>query len=154
GAKHVPAISFIAAKCRCGHRGRQESSPTCVERSVKHDKGKTTMKKQKNKSSSDQNLTRRQILGLLGLATATGLAMPSLRADAAVLLGASPFDDSVFKDTCRDGNGTKYNNYDNPLAYPIVAFWLMLTTDEWGTCMTAQSGGRTDADAQQWRTKL
>lgn len=112
------------------------------------------MKNQAPKSSRDQSLTRREAIRFLGMATAaTGFAMSSLPADAAAP-EANLFDDSVFKDTCRDGNGTKYENYDNPLAYPIVAFWLMLTTDEWRGCIAAQSGTRTEDAAKQWRIKL
>jgi hypothetical protein len=42
---------------------------------------------------------------------------------------------SVFEDTCRTGNGNKYQHYDSASIYPVIAFWLMLTTDEWGDCL-------------------
>jgi len=42
---------------------------------------------------------------------------------------------SVFEDSCRVGNKGKYQKYDSSSIYPVIAFWLMLTTDEWGNCL-------------------
>jgi len=41
---------------------------------------------------------------------------------------------SVFQDSCRADNQTKYATKDEAIVYGPAAFWLMLTTDEWDTC--------------------
>jgi hypothetical protein len=56
-----------------------------------------------------------------------------------------PKDPSVFQnDKCRAGNSAKYANYDKDIVYPLLAFWLMLTTDEWDECLKDSS----------WRAQL
>jgi hypothetical protein len=51
---------------------------------------------------------------------------------------------SVFQDDCRDDNKTKYKDGDLPVLGGLLAMWLMLTTDEWSTCLKDQ----------RWRSRL
>src|SRR5262249_25580940 len=93
-------------------------------------------------------------------AAAASFSTLVLHTKAAIQPEATPDGDSAFMDNCRDNNAGKYRQYDNTVAYPIIAFWLMLTTDEWDACMdsdhTVVNGKpkRTPEEARSWRTKL
>jgi hypothetical protein len=51
---------------------------------------------------------------------------------------------SVFEDPCREGNKNKYENGDLAVLGGLLAIWLMLTTDEWSSCL----------NDPKWRARL
>jgi hypothetical protein len=76
-----------------------------------------------------------------GLAQSANLT-PGTKPHTGVISSATS--DSVFK-RCHpplqneDGAG-KYSNGDNDVVYPLVALWLMLTTEPWENCLDSERG--------------
>jgi hypothetical protein len=106
------------------------------------------------KKTTAPNISRRDMVRLTGTA---GLGMSILANTPLFAVSqkspappkstprAAPKSPSVFEnDDCREGSSIKYASYDKDIVYPLLAFWLMLTTDEWDECFK---------DAK-WRTRL
>jgi hypothetical protein len=51
---------------------------------------------------------------------------------------------SVFEDNCRDGSKSKYEKGDLAVLGGLLAMWLMLTTEEWSSCLSDSN----------WRARL
>jgi hypothetical protein len=92
----------------------------------------------KEKKNVQKPISRRDLLRM-GAAAASCTAL-SARMLAAKTRTASPRpaqgSGSVFEDDCRDGSKKKYENGDLPVLRGLLAMWLMLTTDEWSTCLS------------------
>jgi hypothetical protein len=105
------------------------------------------------KETCKKSMTRREVVRIGGAVTTCASLFAGFVAGNISLEAAenqvgpqnqAPPNHSVFEDSCRNGNKGKYQQYDSSSIYPVIAFWLMLTTDEWGTCLA-------DPD---WRKRL
>lgn len=127
------------------------------------------MKKQKVTIQSDKT-TRRDAIRLAGAALAsTGILTSCSRAVSSSKPAAGPDvpADSyhgVFADKCKCNNSGKYNTLDKTGIYPLMAFWLMLTTENWDPCWSPglppaqdcadSTPKKTEAEAMAWREGL
>jgi len=102
------------------------------------------MSGQKFVSKEQEGMTRRCALRTAGLV----LGAASLATAAEVCrLGAEPGHQpkmpggqdqdsgNVFQDSCYYEQAVKATVYDAGIAYPMFAFWLMLTTENWDDCL-------------------
>jgi hypothetical protein len=105
--------------------------------------------KRPSRSSSDtpkdsrkpSQLSRRDLLkqGLLTAASfplLAGTAWAAQKNHPKAKAPAPPTCTGIFaNDTCYPGNSVKCATYDKSAMYPLIAFWLMLTTEKWDTCL-------------------
>ena len=123
------------------------------------------------KNRTKRKVSRREALRLVGAAvassavlTSTSFAQP-ISHEATEDTSAAPDEGtSVFLDPCVCNNGLKYATYDKTTIYPIIAFWLMLTTDNWDGCMSSgapipqscpdATPKKTPEEAKAWRLRL
>lgn len=113
------------------------------------------MSEQKFISNEQEGMTRRCALRTAGLV----LSAASLATAAEVCrLGAETEHHSeahgaqdqqsgnVFQDSCYHEQAAKATAYDAGIAYPMFAFWLMLTTENWDDCLANPDWRRRLAD--------
>ncbi len=106
----------------------------------------------KNGSNAKKStLTRREAIRIAGVAAVTSSALFSVGSDQATESAKSGIRE---KDTCRAGSSTpslfltcqppsadksaganKYRSGDSLAVFPLVAFWLLVTTDNWDECL-------------------
>jgi hypothetical protein len=75
-------------------------------------------------------LTRREVAKIAGMALASGTLL-SVLAEGQPASGGT----SVFQDSCMPNSAAKYSSGDYPIIYGLAAFWLLLTTENWKTCI-------------------
>jgi hypothetical protein len=93
------------------------------------------MKETKNDPKS---LSRRDLLRIgAAAASCTALGGRTLGGEARTpVVTPTQASGSVFEDDCRDGNKKKYDQGDLAVLGGLLAMWLMLTTDEWSSCLS------------------
>jgi len=105
-------------------------------------------------------------LASTGLLTSISRADNSSKAATDSLIAQPPpaQPQSVFLDKCKCNNAGKYNKLDNKGLSPLIAFWLMLTTENWEPCWSPglapdqscadSAPKKTPAEAKDWRDAL
>jgi hypothetical protein len=84
-----------------------------------------------DKQTSDSKLlTRREAAKIAGVTLATGTLFSTMAFGEPTAAGPS-----VFEDNCIPTSGAKYASGDKDVIYGLVAVWLMLTTDDWSSCL-------------------
>jgi hypothetical protein len=111
--------------------------------SLDYQKG-AMMAKEKFVSNEQEGMTRRCALRTAGLvlsaaSLATAAEVCRLGADPEhppkTLGGRDQDSSNVFQDSCYYEQAPKATVYDAGIAYPMFAFWLMLTTENWDDCL-------------------
>jgi hypothetical protein len=118
-------------------------------------------------------LNRRDAIRITGAAMfSTGFMTTLVRANDSSVAAADPSraqaspaqPQSVFLDKCKCNNDGKYNTLDKKGLSPLIAFWLMLTTENWEPCWSPglapdqsckdSAPKKTPAEAKAWRDAL
>jgi len=91
-------------------------------------------------------LSRRDLMRLGAAATACSTLCSKIAASEPQAVGENPSQGqhSVFEDDCRRNNEKKYHEGDRAALGGVLAMWIMLTTDEWSTCLKDS----------KWRSRL